>query len=90
MSDEIYAMAASDLDHVLTAIMAARLAEAEPFDPGMVLDHMATAKEVLQTDTTVSAIAMRDVPDGLQGHYRACVGMAHDRAVALFQAALML
>lgn len=90
MTDDLYNKAAADLDHVLSALMAARLATGKKFDPEIVVANIGVAKSALQADTDVATVAMRGVPDGLQGQYRTYVGMAHDRAVALFQAALLL
>lgn len=80
MNDELYTKATSDLGNLCLALIAKEL-----FTPEFVAGKLAAARDLLQAG---SATAARAVPDGMQAQYQAAVGVAHDRAVALFQEVL--
>jgi hypothetical protein len=90
LTDDIYDQAARDFLTVCVTMIAAELAQQAAFSPEFVAGKMQTARAMLQGDNPISAIATRDVPDGLLGVYQASVGAVHDRAQALLAAALAL
>ena len=90
MTGNLYDRASTDLLNACVALIVARLATAEAFSLPMVLANLNAARDALQGEGPLAVVATADVPDGMLTTYRSAVGIAHDRALAFFEAALTL
>lgn len=90
MTDELYTKAAFDYLFIAYIMSLVEHAEGTVITTEIVLSNSERIKALLQGENAVSAVVMRDVPDGMHGQYRANIGAVHDRGLALFQALLAL
>jgi hypothetical protein len=90
MTDELYLKATIDYLQVAVIMALAEQAKGNPITLELVLNKAAEAKDLLQTQSAMSAITTRNIPEGVLGTYRAMIGEVHDRGAELFAVALAL
>jgi hypothetical protein len=88
LSDDLYAKAAFDYLFVAYIMALVEQSQGTEITTELVVARAEHVKALLQSESPVSAVVMRDVPEGMEGYYRSAIGAVHDRGLVIFEALL--